>query len=139
MEYHFVYLVVYSKFYELNTTEKGMKRAWMRKLCKKCGTKPVAVNYYKDGKAYYRSKCDHCARGRSDGVPKWYKAGYRKKLNCDKCGYVSNYKEQFEVFYIDGNLNNTKVTNLKTVCSNCQKILHLLNLPWRQGDLSPDF
>jgi hypothetical protein len=111
----------------------------MRKLCKKCNQRPAAINYYKDSTPYYRRVCDHCARGSKDGIPKWFKAGYRKKTKCDKCGFTSKYKEQFNVFHIDGDLDNCKITNLKTVCANCQRILHDLNLPWRQGDLSPDF
>ncbi len=111
----------------------------MRKLCKICGSRPVAVNYHKDKKIFYRSKCDHCARGSSTGIPKWYIAGYRQKNKCDKCGFDSKYNQQFNVFHIDGNLDNCKITNLKTVCANCQRILQNLNLPWRQGDLSPDF
>jgi len=43
----------------------------MRKLCKKCQKRPVAVNYLKEGKTYYRSTCDHCARSRNDGNPLW--------------------------------------------------------------------
>ena len=111
----------------------------MRKLCKKCGKKPVAINYYKEGKPFYRSQCDHCSRGAKDGVPKWYKAGYRLKDRCDKCNYTSRYPSQFNVFHVDGDLDNCKYSNLKTVCANCQRILQNLNLPWRQGDLTPDF
>jgi hypothetical protein len=111
----------------------------MRKLCKKCDKRPVAINYYKEGKPFYRSTCDHCARGSKEGLPKWYKSGYRQKNKCDKCGFASKYFQQFNVFHIDGDLDNCRITNLKTVCANCQRILHGLNLPWRQGDLSPDF
>jgi hypothetical protein len=25
------------------------------------------------------------------------------------------------------------------VCANCQRILHKLKLPWKRGDLTPDF
>lgn len=111
----------------------------MRKLCKVCGRRPAAINYYKEGVPFYRSKCDHCSRGSKEGTPRWYKAGYRKKSKCDKCGFTSRYKEQFDVYHVDGDLTNCKITNLKTVCSNCQRILINLNLPWKQGDLSPDF
>jgi len=111
----------------------------MRKLCKICNQRPVAINYYKDSKTFYRSKCDHCANSRTDGIPLWSRAGYTKKLSCDKCGFVSKYTEQFNVFYIDGNPTNCRYTNLKTVCANCQRILHKLKLPWKQGDLRPDF
>lgn len=110
----------------------------MRELCRSCQQRPVAVNYYKEGKVYYRSKCDHCANKRSQGRTLWEKAGYKKKTACDKCGYSSKYLEQFNVYYVDGNPSNCKYSNLKTVCANCQRILHKLKLPWRQGDLKPD-
>jgi len=49
----------------------------IRSLCKTCGKRPVAVNYHKDGKTFYRSTCDHCARSRDIGRPKWQASGYR--------------------------------------------------------------
>ncbi len=111
-----------------------------RPLCI-CGIRPAAINYRKDGKIYYRKKCEACLRygGTGKGLPKWYQDGYRMKLYCDKCNFKSKYKEQFNVYHVDGNLNNSRPTNLKTVCANCQRILHKLKLPWRQGDLKPDF
>jgi hypothetical protein len=111
----------------------------MRDLCKKCEQRPVAVNYYKEGKAFYRSMCDHCARGRTDGSPLWALAGYKKKGTCDKCGYTSKYQEQFNVFNVDGDPTNCRYSNLKTVCANCQRILHKEGVKWKQGDLRPDF
>lgn len=111
----------------------------MRKNCKKCNQRPVAVNYHKEGKTYYRSLCDHCARGLGENMPVWYRAGYRKKEQCDKCGFKSKHQEVFNVFYVDGDLNNNRPTNLKTVCANCQRILYKEGGRWRQGDLTPDF
>jgi hypothetical protein len=111
----------------------------MRNLCKVCGQRPVAVNYYKEGKPFYRSKCDHCARGRKEGKTLWMLSGYKKKATCDRCGFNSKYPDQFNVFNIDGDPANCRFTNLKTVCANCQRILHKLKLPWKQGDLTPDF
>jgi hypothetical protein len=111
----------------------------MRKLCKTCGTNPVAVNYYKGDQVYYRRQCDHCAKGRKNFRPLWALSGYQKKNNCEKCNYTSMYQEQFNVFYIDGNLNNNRLTNLKTICANCQRTLHREGVKWRQGDLTPDF
>jgi hypothetical protein len=111
----------------------------MRDLCKICQKRPVAINYYKEGKPFYRSKCDHCARGRKEGTPKWVNTGYKKKATCDRCGFSSKYSEQFDVYYADGNPSNCKYSNLKTVCANCQKILYKLKLSWRRGDLTPDF
>lgn len=111
----------------------------MRELCKICQKRPVAINYYKEGKPFYRTKCDHCSKNRKSGTALWEKAGYNKKATCDKCGFSSKHQEQFDVYYIDGNPGNCRYTNLKTVCANCQRILHKLKLPWKQGDLRPDF
>jgi hypothetical protein len=129
----------------LYNQEKGQKRAVIntimnRPLCI-CGFRPAAVNYIKNGKTYYRKKCETCLRynGTTVGIPKWFREGYRQKLSCDKCGFKSKYKEQFNVYHIDGNLNNCRTANLKTVCANCQRVLHKEHGQWRQGDLQPDF
>ena len=110
----------------------------MRPLCK-CGQRPRAVNYKKGGIVYYRSLCNICLKhGAYHGIPRWEQAGYRIKNVCDKCGFKSPYKEVFAVFYVDGNLNNCRPSNLKTVCANCQRVLHREGITWRQGDLTPD-
>ncbi len=111
----------------------------IRNLCKTCGQRPVAINYYKKGKAFFRSNCDHCAKNRKKERPLWAFTGYKKKSSCDKCGFNSKYQEQFNVYYVDGNPSNCRPSNLKTVCANCQRILHKFKLPWKQGDLKPDF
>ena len=110
-----------------------------RPMCT-CGQRPAAVNYYKAGKVYYRKKCEVCLRygGQAKGLPKWYLSGYRLKLQCEKCGFKSKHKEQFNVFHIDENLNNVRPTNLKTICANCQRVLHKEGITWKQGDLVPD-
>jgi len=112
----------------------------MRPLCI-CNIRPAAVNYKKNGKTFYRSKCEICLKSKriKVGIPKWQQAGYEKKNYCEKCNYSSVHTEQFNVFHIDGNLNNCRLSNLKTVCANCQRILHKENVIWKQGDLIPDF
>jgi hypothetical protein len=111
----------------------------VRKLCKKCGRRPAAINYRKQGRIFYRSKCDHCARGLKQERPLWALAGYQKKNTCDRCNFKSSHSETFNVFHIDGNLTNCRFNNLKTVCANCQRVLHKEGVKWRQGDLTPDF
>lgn len=111
----------------------------MRDLCKKCKQRPVAVNYKKADRIFYRSVCDHCAKGYKETRPLWALSGYSKKDSCDKCGFTSKFSEQFDVYYVDGNPANNTYTNLKTVCANCQRVLAKLKLPWKQGDLRPDF
>jgi len=113
-----------------------------RPLCSVCNKKPAAVNYRKDNQVYYRKRCDSCIRKKKNmPVPKpmWLKAGYKKKILCEHCGFKAKYKEQMFVYHIDGNLNNTAFSNLKTVCANCQIEVAKEGLGWAQGDLVPDF
>jgi len=107
-----------------------------RPLCD-CGN-PVAVNYIKNNKTYFRKKCDSCLRGVVKKQPRWKTAGYKKKHICDRCGFTSNFDMQFNVYHVDGDRNNCAFGNLKTVCANCQRVLHLEGMRWRQGDLTPD-
>jgi hypothetical protein len=129
-------------FYTCNTTMKRGRKGvntYMRPLCT-CGQRPAAVNYKKNNKTYYRSLCEVClTHGIYHGIPRWSRAGYKLKSQCDKCGFKSIHPEVYAVFHVDGDLNNCRHPNLKTVCANCQRILHKLKLPWRQGDLRPDF
>lgn len=111
----------------------------IRDLCNFCKKRPVAINYYKNGKTFYRSKCDHCSKKRIKEKPLWSLTGYKKKNSCDRCNFSSKFEEQFNIFYVDGNPRNCKPNNLKTICANCQQILYKLKLPWKQGDLKPDF
>lgn len=109
----------------------------MRPLCKTCQRRPVAVNYHKNDKVHYRKECDTCSRvsaRRDSTLP----GRYKKKLKCDRCGFASKYSDQFDIYHIDGNLKNWGFSNLKTVCANCQRLLHNVGLPWKQGDLTPD-
>ena len=111
----------------------------MRPLCT-CGQRPAAINYRKEGKTYYRKKCERCLRnGAGHGIPLWKQRGYEKKDVCEKCGFKSNHIEQFNVFHIDGSLENCRPNNLKTICANCQRILQKEGVRWKQGDLVPDF
>ena len=112
----------------------------MRPLCE-CGFRPAAINYKKNGKTFYRKRCGKCARAGKTGagIPKWKQKGYEKKDVCEKCGFRSQHPEQFNVYHIDGDLDNCRRSNLKTVCANCQRILQKTGVKWRQGDLTPDF
>ena len=111
----------------------------MRPLCK-CGFRPAAVNYKKNGRTYYRKQCEKCiVHGSNFGIPRWYQFGYRLKDKCDKCGFKSSHKEVFNVYHIDGDLNNCRPSNLKTICANCQRTLQKEGMKWKQGDLTPDF
>jgi len=111
----------------------------MRPLCK-CGLRPRAVNYKKNNKIYYRSLCEICmAHGIYSGIPRWKRAGYNPKTQCDRCGFKSPHKEVFRVFHVDGNLDNCRYSNLKTVCANCRTVLSKEGITWKQGDLIADY
>jgi hypothetical protein len=133
-----------SKTHLIKPNKKGLKRAakyGMRPLCKACKQRPCAVNYHKANKVFYRSQCELCVRykGKSMGQTKWQQSGYVKKNECDKCSHKSRHAQQFNVFHVDGNLNNCRFSNLKTVCANCQRVLQAQGIKWVQGDLVPDF
>ena len=50
----------------------------MRPLCI-CRQRPAAINYKKNGKTFYRRKCEICLKkGLRHGIPKWKQAGYVK-------------------------------------------------------------
>jgi len=73
------------------------------------------------------------------GIPRWTRSGYKIKNQCDKCGFKSPHQEVFRVFHVDGNLDNCRATNLKTVCCNCTQLLSKEGIVWRQGDLVADY
>jgi len=139
-----MYLVYVLKNARISKLKKGRKRCgelntYMRPLCK-CGMRPCAINYKKQGKTYYRKLCEACLKhGLNYGVPRWYRTGYRMQDKCDKCGFKSKHKSIFRVFHIDGNLENCRRQNLKTVCANCRIELAQEGSSWKQGDLIADF
>lgn len=72
--------------------------------------------------------------------PGWYRAGYRKKDVCEKCGFKAKYpSEQLRVYVVDGNLKNLDWNNLRTVCLLCQVDIQNSKLPWKPSEIVPDF
>lgn len=108
----------------------------MRDNCEQCGQRPKAVNYIKDGKKYYRKKCEQCLKLHKPVKPLWVNSGYKVKRKCEACEFKPSIRSQVTVFYIDGNLKNVSNRNLKTVCLNCHQ--ELLKFGWKRGDLTPD-
>ena len=113
----------------------------MRPICKACNQRPCAVNYIKEDVTHYRSRCETCQR-RNRGIkprdPRWKSAGYKKKPQCDRCGFRARFISQLLVYHIDGDLNNTALKNLRTVCKNCVEEISRVEVNWRPGDLEPD-
>jgi hypothetical protein len=42
------------------------------------------------------------------------------------------------VYHVDGDLNNSSLRNLKTICQNCAVEVKKSDQRWAQGDLEPD-
>jgi Zn ribbon nucleic-acid-binding protein len=109
-----------------------------RGICPACNSRDVAINYIKEDVVHYRTRCDACLR-KGKKVPKktpaWYRAGYRKKSNCEHCGFVATMPDkQLNVYHVDGNLKNIDRVNLRTVCLNCQPLLYQERLPWKPAE-----
>lgn len=114
-----------------------------RPICPLCNQNEVAINYRSNEQVRYRKICGACDRKGKvlrPVPPAWFKAGYRKKAVCEKCGYKAKYPDkQMAVFHVDGNLRNTSSLNLKSVCLNCRVELAHSKLPWKEAPLTPDF
>lgn len=112
-----------------------------RKLCVKCQRNYRAYNYRKGDKIYYRRQCETCLYGNKDKVriPQWARKGYRKKSQCENCGFRAKELTQLNVYFVDGNLKNCDPLNLKTICANCQRLEVIRNMGWSSSDLTPDF
>ena len=113
-----------------------------RPICPTCNSRPVAVNCIKNHVTYYRKQCDACLRKGKKLKPKsplWALSGYKKKTQCEKCGFNAKQLDQLNVFHVDGNLKNNDWTNLKTVCLNCTAEVYKSKLKWKPSPSVPDF
>ena len=112
----------------------------MRSLCPTCNARPVAINCVKNNKTYYRKQCDVCLRKGKKIKAKpaaWVLSGYKKKSQCEKCGFIAKHSDQLQVFHLDGKLKNTAWANLRTICANCAVEIYKSKLPWKPG-IIPD-
>jgi len=113
----------------------------MRPICKHCNKNYCAINYHRNDITHYRSKCDECGRVKNKlkpRTPKWKSKGYKKKTTCDLCGFHSLFTSQITVFHIDGNLENSELTNLRSICLNCIEVVKRKEVNWKRGDLQVD-
>lgn len=113
-----------------------------RPLCKQCRLKPAAVNYVKNKVTHYRSKCDTCLYekpGVKANAPGWQVAGYKKKPQCEQCGFKCAIPQQLTVHHIDDDLKNNNWINLKTICSNCAIEISVAITKQNPNRIKPDF
>jgi hypothetical protein len=52
--------------------------------------------------------------------------------------FNSLFTSQITVFHVDGNLENTNHTNLRSVCLNCIEVIKRKEVNWKRGDLVVD-
>ncbi len=74
-----------------------------RGMCDVCQVNSRAVNYKKNGKTYYRSKCNSCL-----------KHNVQAEFQCVMCGFEARYEEQL-----------VPVSTIKadeSVCLNCEVV-----------------
>lgn len=112
-----------------------------RPLCTVCLQRVCAVNYKKHDIIYYRKRCETCIRKNRNikpRIPKWQASGYIKKNFCELCKFRAKYSQQILVYHIDGNLNNTDIKNLRSICQNCAIAVGRSDHPWLPGDLELD-
>lgn len=112
-----------------------------RPLCSVCNKNFAAANYWRNGVRHYRSRCESCIRKQRSlrpQTPRWQLDGYKKKPACDLCGFRARYSSQLTVHHVDGNLNNSSMINLRTVCLNCVEVVKRTQSTWRIGDLTVD-
>ena len=104
-----------------------------RPVCTECTQRPAGINYKRNGKTYYRKKCDTCIRAEHNvkpAKPNWTKSGYKKKMECDKCHFKARWGKQIIIYYVDGDMNNTHLANLKSICLNCSVAVEKQDMPW---------
>ena len=112
-----------------------------RPVCKACNKNPAAANYWRNGVRHYRSRCEICIRlGKQlrAPVPRWKNSGYKKKMTCDMCGFKCTYASQIVVCHIDGNLNNSELINLRSICLCCLEVVKRRQVIWKIGDIEED-
>lgn len=126
----------------LANLQRFLSKYNVRPICKQCNKNYCAVNYIRNEVRHYRSICDECGSKKTKTKPKrksWEKTGYKKKMACDNCGFKAVYNTQLTVFHIDGDLNNAKHSNLRTICLNCVEIIKRKEITWKRGDLTVDY
>lgn len=111
-----------------------------RKICPICQQHPVAINYYRHDRVYFRTSCTPCihrAKKAMKPIPGWVKAGYKKRERCDRCNFKFKSLDQSCVYYVDGNTKNNHWANLRTICANCR--YEVVTTTWKPGEITADF
>lgn len=101
------------------TEYTDLSKVFERGTCKHCGIRPKAINYVKNNKTFYRSKCEVCLAGNNEfKIPAWKRDGYIKNKQCEQCKFLSKFTEQMTVII--------EKKKYKTICLNCQVEVKLI-------------
>lgn len=91
-----------------------------RPFCENCNiglARPNGIS--KHGFKKWHKYCSNCAKYFYD---KRYKHLKAKKSTCDECKFTPQDICQLDIVYIDGDKNNKKNANIKTLCANCNRL-----------------
>ncbi len=91
-------------------------------LCKTSLSKPngKSVNGFQKWHKY----CSDCAK---NNYNKKYGYLLNKKNTCEVCNFIAEDKCQLDIIYLDGDSKNKEVSNLKTICANCNRLAEKQN------------
>lgn len=91
-----------------------------RPFCEHCRIALAKANgVSKHGFKKWHRYCSNCSKYFYDEK---YKHLSTKKIQCEKCDFIPEDPCQLDLIYKDGNKNNKKSSNLKTLCANCNRL-----------------
>lgn len=88
------------------------------------------MNYRRGDKTYYRSVCNSCDRSvrekRNLKNQLLQRSGYKKRSQCDRCGFRAKVASQMQIVYLDSNRYNAALSNLRSYCLLCvEELKHM--------------
>jgi hypothetical protein len=91
-----------------------------RPFCINCKTTLAKANgISKHGFKKWHKYCTECAKTLYNPAFKYLQ---HKRSRCDTCGFVAADKCQLDIVYKDNNKDNKSISNIKTVCANCNRL-----------------
>ena len=91
-----------------------------RPFCQHCKTTLAKFNgLSKHGFNKWHKYCTECSKML---YSENYKHLRHKRNRCDVCGFVAVDKIQLDLVYKDNNINNKSISNLQTLCANCNRL-----------------
>jgi len=96
-----------------------------RPICSNCNTILCKFNgYSKHGFKKWHKYCVRCSKLLYN---KRYKHLIYKKNYCENCGFIAVDTVQLDLVYRDNNSKNKNISNLLTLCANCNRLRNKQN------------